>query len=106
MKIAFERQYVQESSRDLLLRVYSSTPEREPGTEWECTATTKAGKPCPIPANEGRPFCHVHDPLLQCGAKRRDGSICKVATGGVHCKFHTPKAEQPPSRQRRRRYRR
>lgn len=52
-----------------------------------CTATTKAGKPCPIePRSSG--LCHVHDPAVQCGATTSRGRPCAVATGGGRCERH------------------
>lgn len=62
----------------------------------ECQAITKRGLPCPIETRGGE-FCHVHDPALQCGATKRDGERCAVATGGGRCKHHMTKK---PSRTR------
>lgn len=52
-----------------------------------CQATTKAGKPCPIGASDSG-YCHVHDPALQCGARKKNGEPCGVATGGGRCAVH------------------
>lgn len=52
-----------------------------------CTATTKAGTPCPnVPRRSG--LCHLHDPAVQCGALTKAGHPCAVATGGGPCKRH------------------
>lgn len=35
----------------------------------QCSATTRTGRPCPMPADRiwaGRPVCHVHDPAGTC----------------------------------------
>jgi ribonuclease HI len=58
-----------------------------PDDQIQCQATTKAGKPCPIPARPSG-FCHVHDPAVLCGAPTKRGAPCGVATGGGRCRTH------------------
>lgn len=53
-----------------------------------CEAITRKGLPCPTHASPGSIYCHVHNPDLQCGATKRNGERCNVATGGVRCKYH------------------
>lgn len=53
-----------------------------------CGETTKAGNKCPNRARENSFFCHIHDPAVQCGAIKKNGTLCAVATGGGRCKFH------------------
>jgi ribonuclease HI len=56
-------------------------------SEGRCGAVTRGGKPCPITARPSG-FCHVHDPAVQCGAAKRNGQLCTVATGGGLCRVH------------------
>lgn len=60
--------------------VLSPTGER-------CRATTKRGTRCPVTARPSG-LCHVHDPAVQCGATKRDGGTCGIATGGGPCAHH------------------
>ena len=53
----------------------------------KCSATTKAGRPCPVDARPSG-LCHIHDPAVQCGARTKSGRPCEVATGGGRCKTH------------------
>jgi hypothetical protein len=53
----------------------------------KCSATTKAGGPCPVDARPSG-LCHVHDPAVQCGAWTKAGRPCEVPTGGGRCKTH------------------
>ena len=68
-------------------RPQQATPPATGTAPRRCTATTKAGKPCPIaPRPSG--LCHVHDPAVQCQAITSKGSPCTVATGGSRCNRH------------------
>lgn len=58
-----------------------------PPTAARCRATTRKGAPCPInPRPSG--LCHVHDPVVQCGARKKNGQRCGNATGGGRCAAH------------------
>ncbi len=68
-------------------------PARSPGAPAavagaRCGSTTRTGQPCPISARPSG-FCHVHDPAVQCGAIKRNGQRCAVATGGGPCSAHS-----------------
>ena len=66
-----------------------------PGSGRRCGGTTRTGRPCPIPARPSG-LCHVHDPAVQCGAVKKDGQRCTVATGGGPCAVHAAaKADRP-----------
>jgi len=52
-----------------------------------CQETTKKGRPCSIDARPSG-LCHVHDPAVQCGAIKKNGQRCAVATGGGRCQSH------------------
>jgi carbon monoxide dehydrogenase subunit G len=39
----------------------------------KCTATTKAGRPCTVPARHNSAFCVYHDPSAEAAAIRREG---------------------------------
>lgn len=59
----------------------------------QCSAYTRKGHRCPNGTSPGFDLCHVHEPALQCGFKRKNGSLCKVATGGKRCPTHANKPE-------------
>ncbi len=51
-----------------------------------CCATTKKGKPCPIQADrltDGKPYCHIHDPL---------GTFQQQVAVGL---FKRPRSDEP-----------
>lgn len=58
-----------------------------PPTAARCRASTRKGAPCPInPRPSG--LCPVHDPAVQCGARKKNGQRCGNATGGGRCAAH------------------
>ena len=57
------------------------------GTAQRCRASTRTRQPCPIVARPSG-LCHVHDPAVQCGAVKKNGQRCAVATGGGPCAVH------------------
>jgi ribonuclease HI len=67
------------------------------GRATACAAATRTGKPCPIPARPSG-LCHVHDPAVQCGAVKKNGQRCTVATGGGRCPAHRAEADTGPAR--------
>lgn len=52
-----------------------------------CTATKNNGKPCTFGARPSG-LCHVHDPAVQCGGRKKNGDTCRVTTGGGRCPVH------------------
>lgn len=57
----------------------------------QCSAVTRKGTLCKIPAPPGSPaLCHYHDPKLQCGfVSKRRNKRCTVPTGGRgRCYMH------------------
>jgi hypothetical protein len=68
--------------------VVAATPTAQPSpAPSRCRATTRKGEPCPInPRPSG--LCHVHDPAVQCGARKKNGQRCGNATGGGPCNIH------------------
>jgi ribonuclease HI len=65
------------------------------GSGARCAAKTRGGQSCPIPAR-GSGLCHVHDPAVQCGAVKKNGQPCTVATGGGRCPVHVGAAGTAP----------
>lgn len=61
----------------------------------QCVAVTKKGRRCSIESVDFSIYCHVHEPTLQCGATRKDGTRCGVVTGGVRCRYHKNKRKYP-----------
>ncbi|WP_203704813.1 hypothetical protein [Asanoa iriomotensis] len=60
-----------------------------------CRARTRQGRLCPVgPRSSG--LCHLHDPKVQCGATKRDGSRCTAPTGGVRCTNHRGRSATQP----------
>ncbi len=66
-----------------------------PGSGRRCGGTTRTGRPCPIPARPSG-LCHVHDPAVQCGAVKKNGQRCTVATGGGPCAVHVSAKDAGP----------
>ncbi|WP_435589509.1 hypothetical protein [Micromonospora chalcea] len=66
----------------------AGTVDEQPGpAPSRCRATTRKGEACPInPRPSG--LCHVHDPAVQCGARKKNGQRCGNATGGGPCNIH------------------
>jgi hypothetical protein len=66
----------------------ADTVDEQPGpAPARCRATTRKGQPCPInPRPSG--LCHVHDPAVQCGVRKKNGQRCGNATGGGPCTIH------------------
>lgn len=52
-----------------------------------CTATKTNGRPCTFGSRPSG-LCHVHDPAVQCGGRKKNGDICRSATGGGRCPVH------------------
>lgn len=74
-----------------------TTPTERSGTPpaQRCSEVTRTGQPCP---NNARPsgLCHLHDPVVQCGATKRNGQRCTIATGGGPCTKHQSQASTEP----------
>ncbi|MEU8070657.1 hypothetical protein AB0B20_12955 [Micromonospora sp. NPDC049151] len=68
--------------------IAAAAPEVQSATvPARCRATTRKGQPCPIgPRPSG--LCHLHDPAVQCGARKKNGQRCGNATGGGRCAAH------------------
>ncbi|SDC18662.1 ribonuclease HI [Actinokineospora iranica] len=57
------------------------------GDSGQCRATTRQGRRCAVSARPSG-LCHVHDHEVQCGAPKKNGEPCAIATGGGPCAAH------------------